>query len=312
LEVLCIEIGCKSVIHVPRTLSVRELKEEACAELFVVSEDVDLYDFFGGQCYACLEDRLDSSLSDVRLMDRQAVLLKGRHNTPPALLSPIINTLFQTKPPDVALQLSDGTIIPVHRWILELSSTLLQDVLTHCPTPDEQRTEACGPDQQPLTVIPVPGDDRLAWVFALKLLYPVSQMRRPPITWSNIDRILALADKWNMSSVMKVCEDFLLLPTTTFSLSESDPSCVWTWLIKADRLSMTSVMRKCIATIVTSKMSSARGMATTGPGSKNFDSDDPQLDKMVKEVAVSCSPNTLTSLISALIVCKDRLQASQR
>eukprot|EP00983_Pelagomonas_calceolata_P035763 1119362-Pelagomonas_calceolata.AAC.3 len=137
--------GCKSVIHVPRTLSVRELKEEACAASFFATElglmpskhreavpntlppflcravccergcgpktlqelaGIEKFAalgsamhacrtgltqacliqsacfrlltalLFAGQCYACLEDRLDSSLSDVRLMDRQAVLLK--------------------------------------------------------------------------------------------------------------------------------------------------------------------------------------------------------------------------------------------
>jgi hypothetical protein len=44
---------------------------------------VDLYDFFGGQCYACLEDKLQTSVGNARLMDRQAVLLKGRSGKPP-------------------------------------------------------------------------------------------------------------------------------------------------------------------------------------------------------------------------------------
>lgn len=34
-----------------------------------------------------------------------------------------------------------------------------------------------------LAVLRVPGDDRFAWTFVLKLLYPASQMRRPPVTW---------------------------------------------------------------------------------------------------------------------------------
>jgi len=35
-----------------------------------------------------------------------------------------------------------------------------QDVLSNCP-PSEAKTEACGPDQQPLTIIPVPGGCQL-------------------------------------------------------------------------------------------------------------------------------------------------------
>jgi hypothetical protein len=119
---LCFELQAKGSILVPRSALVSDLKREACAELFLQEDtvghdsiqnlstgtasacidqflhlnpdnptttlsllhiQVDLYDFFGGQCYACLEDKLQTSVGNARLMDRQAVLLKGRSGKPP-------------------------------------------------------------------------------------------------------------------------------------------------------------------------------------------------------------------------------------
>jgi hypothetical protein len=57
------------------------------------------------------------------------------------------------------------------------------------------------PSEAGLTQLRVPGDDRFSWTFVLQLLYPCCQMRRPPVTWHNLDRLLTLADKWCMASV---------------------------------------------------------------------------------------------------------------
>ncbi len=38
-----------------------------------------------------------------------------------------------------------------------------------------------------------------------------------------------------MSQVLRVCEDFLLMPSSQLSLCPSDPAYVWRWLITADR-----------------------------------------------------------------------------
>eukprot|EP00197_Chlamydomonas_leiostraca_P002355 CAMPEP_0202857952 /NCGR_PEP_ID=MMETSP1391-20130828/688_1 /ASSEMBLY_ACC=CAM_ASM_000867 /TAXON_ID=1034604 /ORGANISM="Chlamydomonas leiostraca, Strain SAG 11-49" /LENGTH=411 /DNA_ID=CAMNT_0049536817 /DNA_START=153 /DNA_END=1388 /DNA_ORIENTATION=+ len=401
LEVICPEVGCDSQVRVSRASTVGSLKAEACSELGVLEASVDLYDFFGGQCYACLEDKLGATVANARLMDRQAVLLKGRGG-PPVPQPPLDPTAYAL-PPDLALLFDDGVAVACHRWTLGMASHLLGDVISHLPEPGSSTAAAAGssggtlsgpssstalgssttttapaftpvppptpahrhipahhghslsapgssfvtavtgpttpfgspghssgtchaprtrsPPPPPavtdtavtgaavsggcdggggtvitegMAVLRVPGDDRFTWVLALKLLYPPSQMRRPPVTWSNVERILGLADKWALTSVARVCEDFLLQPGTALSPSPGESGYVWQWLVTADRLRMPRVVKKCIQFIQTAKLSAH---------------DPTSFDRAVATAVAQLSPAITAALVSSLIRAHDELRA---
>ncbi|KAJ9507612.1 hypothetical protein QJQ45_019208 [Haematococcus lacustris] len=148
---------------------------------------------------------------------------------------------------------------------------------------------------QEVASLHMPEDDAYSWTFVLQLLYPCCQMRRPPVTWGNIHRILQLADKWAMSSVLRVCQDFLLLPSSQLSTSPEEPSYVWTWLLLADRLAMPAVVRKCLLFIQVARHSAHCDLAG--------------LQASVAEVVGQCSQGVVVSLITSLIASKDEAMA---
>jgi DUSP domain len=64
----------------PRTVqeSVASLKARACAAFGVDPAKTEIWDFFHSSKYACLEDHLDKSLSEARVLDEQAILLDDK------------------------------------------------------------------------------------------------------------------------------------------------------------------------------------------------------------------------------------------
>lgn len=58
--------------------SVAELKRIACATFKVQEVDVDLYDFFKHEKLKNLEQCLDKTLDEVRILDEQPVLLEDK------------------------------------------------------------------------------------------------------------------------------------------------------------------------------------------------------------------------------------------
>lgn len=76
---------------------------------------------------------------------------------------------------------------------------------------------------------------RCRWLHLSRVRSPSPSLPSPAPRRSNLDRILLLADKWNIASVVCVAQEFLLLPSTTFSTAEGDVSNVWRLLVLADR-----------------------------------------------------------------------------
>ncbi|KAG2426654.1 hypothetical protein HXX76_012966 [Chlamydomonas incerta] len=65
----------------------------------------------------------------------------------------------------------------------------------------------------PLLRIPLPSssvDTPEAWAQALELMYPPARLPRPSLTWHNLDPVLSLADKYGMTGLLLLCEEFLL------------------------------------------------------------------------------------------------------
>ncbi|GIL64663.1 hypothetical protein Vafri_18576, partial [Volvox africanus] len=112
--------------------------------------------------------------------------------------------------------------------------------------------------------IPVMGEESFEdWVRLLELMYPPTRLPRPTIAWDNIDTVVLLADKYGMSGLLLLCEEFLLgrggkggggaaergsgggnssgSSGAVFSCNPDDPAYVWKWLRRADRLRMERV-----------------------------------------------------------------------
>ncbi|GLC42346.1 hypothetical protein PLESTM_001323400 [Pleodorina starrii] len=103
--------------------------------------------------------------------------------------------------------------------------------------------------------IPVTGPESLEeWLRVLELMYPPTRLPRPTIGWDNIDSVIVLADKYGMSGLLLLCEEFLLGRSRNgngsgngvFSCDPEDPAYVWKWLRRADRLRMERVCDECI------------------------------------------------------------------
>jgi hypothetical protein len=116
------DVGHSSLVNVDPGATLAELKAEACGQLFVLESEVgvtvsvlldfqrqscaecicksqrspvesisphlpytwqvELWDYWGGTCYQCLEPRLGETVSSSRLMPHQQLLLRVRQNSP--------------------------------------------------------------------------------------------------------------------------------------------------------------------------------------------------------------------------------------
>lgn len=262
-------------IRISRSATVGELKSQACCQLMLAEDDVEIWDFYNNSLYANLDCKKLATLTCVRLFDNQGILLRGKNEV--AVPRPFVNSLdVFTKPADIELLFDDGSTISAHRWLLELCSGVLSELLATTPLVDSN--------------LPLVGDSRKSWLYVLQLIYPSSLVRRPPVAWLNLDSVLQLADKYDIKPVFNVCEDFLLQSSTSLSSSVNDHNYVWKWLIFADKKNMGAVVTKCIQFIKVTELAKK----------------DVQLEKSIASTVDSVSKPTLQRLLFELILCKDQ------
>ena len=94
-----------------------------------------------------------------------------------------------------------------HPFMLRTWSRVLAELLESCGSGSADGNEEGGGDQH-LTV-PLDGDDPLAWDDALSVMYGFSCGRPFAVTWDSAERLLVLADKYDMPGVAAPVAVFL-------------------------------------------------------------------------------------------------------
>ncbi|GLI71110.1 hypothetical protein VaNZ11_016200 [Volvox africanus] len=249
---------------------------------------------------------------------------------------------------DAQLEFPDGRTLPCHSQILAAWSGVVRDLLqsgTYCEfhvggdevvvghgeagaTSDGNRrpsTAEYGPGSGSgvRLRIPVMGEESLEdWERLLELMYPPTRLPRPTITWDNIDTIILLADKYGMSGLLLLCEEFLLerggkgggAATGTgsgggsssggsgafYSCDPDDPAYVWKWLGRADRLRMERVCSECMDFICSEAMLGPGGAHSAGRGEAD------------EEMLEGLRGGTLRRLVSRLVRDTATMKAALR
>ncbi|PNH04381.1 hypothetical protein TSOC_009461 [Tetrabaena socialis] len=123
-------------------------------------------------------------------------------------------------PVDLTLVCRDGARLSAHRYILAWASPVLREALglpLGLPSPSasagclgschgalSSAAEACSVGELAVD------DDGPDWEVALLLVAPTDYTMRL-VTWENVERLLALADKYNIAIVRGYCAHFLAL-----------------------------------------------------------------------------------------------------
>lgn len=130
---------------------------------------------------------------------------------------------------DTRLKCSDSIIHHVHSQIVSCWSPVLRDMINLVPT------HGLLESTHGLAYVLQVQEDSVTWAAVLDMIYPVGSNL---FDWDLWERVLLLADKYNMSGVLQRCVQRLCEPGVAYCLEPTAPNFALRWLGLADKLQL--------------------------------------------------------------------------
>jgi len=155
---------------------------------------------------------------------------------------------------DAELHFDDG-VLPANSTMLSVFSNVLCDAVeVHTSAPAGDNLPRGSSTTSKTMVLPMQGLLKAQWLQAAPFWYPVDPA---PIvqTWQEVELLLRIASQFDLRPVLQKAGDFLAanvgqLKATNSSSSSSSSSkdlCIWTWLLLADELRLSSSLPALIS-----------------------------------------------------------------
>ena len=148
----------------------------------------------------------------------------------------------------------------VHPFVLRACSGVLAELLDGSfgsgSDNEDGGGKASSSGADPHLTVPLDGDDPLAWDEALSLLYGLLRGEPFEVDWDSAERLLVLADKYDMPGVAAPVASFLRAkrsdgaPRLQQQLDGSSGAGVWRWLLLTSRAGLDDLAAICIDEIV--------------------------------------------------------------
>lgn len=87
-------------------------------------------------------------------------------------------------------------------------------------------------------------DDADHWFELLAFIYPL--FPRPTVTWANVEPVYRLSHKYNVRCTLKMCNHFLMVPQTEFSIHPDADNYVCKWLDIGEQTHFDALCGRCI------------------------------------------------------------------
>ena len=162
-----------------------------------------------------------------------------------------------------------GKQVPVElyaqRCVLCSFSRVMAGMLDSCQEGGEERgaggdgSSGCA---DPHLTVPLDGDDPLAWDDALSHIYSLVSGVVMPVAWESAERLLVLADKYDMPGVAAVVISFLRAENESGAarlMQHLTCGNVWRWLLLTSRAGLDDLAELCIADIVLKRLDITSG-----------------------------------------------------
>jgi len=148
---------------------------------------------------------------------------------------------------DAELRFDDG-VLPANSGMLSVFSSVLRDAVeVHTSAPSECNLAPSSSTTSKTIVLPIQGLTKAQWLQASLFWYPVDPA--PVVqTWQEVELLLRVGSRFDLRPVLQKAGNFLTAHVGQLTAANSSSSTstssndlrIWTWLLLADELRLTS------------------------------------------------------------------------